>query len=165
MQDNIIIGFSKPKKFHILSWLIQKIDRTEFSHVYLKIHSKSIQRDLIYQASGLSVNFCGIRIFNDKNESIIEFIIIITPEEKIEILKLAVDLAGKPYGMKELIGIGIVRFLGLFNKKIKNPYADGSKTYICSELAATILLKLNFKFEELDSVTPKEIYEKLSKKD
>lgn len=161
MQDYIIIGFSTPRDFSTLSWIIKKVERTEFSHVYVKIFSKSLDRYLVYQASGLAVNFCGQDTFYAHNKDIAEFAIPVTPEQKIEILKKCVDLAGKPYGMKDLIGIGLVRLAGLVRWKIRNPFADGSKTYICSEIAATILLMLGFHFQELDSTTPTDVYEKL----
>jgi len=161
MQDYIIIGFSTHKSFNLLSWVIKKVERTDFSHVYVKIFSKSLDRYLVYQASGLAVNFCGQDTFYAHNKDVAEFAIAVTPEQKIEVLKKCVDLAGKPYGMKDLIGIGLVRLAGLIRWKIRNPFADGSKTYICSETAATILVVIGFKFEELDSTTPKDIYEKL----
>lgn len=161
MQDYIIVGFSSPRKFHVLSWIIKNVEHTDFSHVYIKIFSRSLDRYLVYQASGLAVNFCGQDTFYAHNRDIAEFAIPVTPEQKVEVLKKCVDLAGKPYGMKSLIGIGLVRLAGLVGWKIRNPFADGSKTYVCSECAATLLVILGFKFDELDSTTPKDIYEKL----
>lgn len=161
MQDSIIIGFSTHKSFNILSEIIKIAEHTAFSHVYIKIYSDSLQRWLIYQASGLTVNFVGQDVFHIKNKEIAEFTIPITPAQKIEILQIAIDLAGKPYGMKDLIGIGYVRVMGCFAQKVKNPFADGSKTYICSELAATLLTKIGIPFADLDSTTPKDVYDTL----
>lgn len=161
MTEYIIIGFSTPRTFNTLSWTIRKAERTDFSHVYVKIFSKSLDRYLIYQASGLTVNFCGQQTFYAHNKDIAEFAIPITTEQKVEILKKCVDLAGRPYGIKALIGIGLVRLASIFKWKIHNPYADGSKTYICSEITATLLILIGFKFNELDSITPKDIYDKL----
>lgn len=161
MQEYIIIGFSTHRTFNILSEIIKKVEHTDFSHVYIKLFSTSLDRYLIYQASGLSINFCGQATFYEKNKDIAQFLIAVTAEQKKAMLQLAVDLAGKPYGMKDLIGIGLVRFLAFFGKKIKNPFADGSKTYICSELAATLLVQLGIPFEDLDSTTPKDVYDTL----
>lgn len=159
MEDYIIVGFSTHKTFNVLSKLIQLVEHTDFSHVYIRFYSKSIDRYLIYQASGLQVNFCGLEHFYEKNKTIAEFRIKVDPETKRQLLMDAVDLAGKPYGMKDLIGIGLVRFCSLFKIKIKNPFADGSKTYICSELASTFLVKLGYTIQDLDSATPKDVYD------
>ena len=161
MQENIIVGFSTHSSFNLLSEIIKFTEHTNFSHVYIKIFSTSLNRWLIYQASGLVVNFVGQDVFHIKNKEIAEFLVPITTEQKIKILQLAVDLAGKPYGIKDLIGIGLVRLCSLIHWKIKNPFADGSKTYICSELAATILVQLGMSFDSLDSATPKDVYDKL----
>lgn len=161
MQDYIIVGFSTHRDFNLLSWLIKTVERTKFSHAYVQWYSASADRYLIYQASGLTVNFCGMDIFYKKNIDVAQFTIPITAAEKKQIIQMAIDLAGKPYGMKDLFGIAWVRFMGLFGKKVKNPFSDGAKTYICSELAATILTKIGFKFEDLDTTTPKDIYDKL----
>ena len=164
MSSYIIIGFSTHKKFSILSSLIKCIEGTKFSHVYLKFESKSINRKLIYQASGLTVNFCGNDIFYSKNKDIAQFVIPVTEEEKIKILQKCVDLCGKPYGIKELFGLGLVKICAIYGKKIKNPFQDRSRTYICSELIATILMTIGFTFKDLDSVSPKDLFNKLSSK-
>lgn len=161
MQDYIIVGFSTPKEFHTFPWIIRKVEKTEFSHVYFKVFSKSLNRYLIYQASGLQVNFVGQDTFYKTNKVIAEFTIPVTPEQKTTFLQKAVDIAGRPYGMKQVLGIGLVRAAAGINVKINNPWADGNHTYVCSELAADFLNDLGFEFEDLDNITPKDIYEKL----
>lgn len=160
----LIIGFSKPKKFKIISWIIRQTEKTLFSHVYLKFHSDNLDRDIVYQASGRQVNFVGSVMFLRYHESLIEFELEINDNEKQEILKTCIDKAGIPYGRKQLIGLGLVRFLALFGKKIRNPFSDNDTTYICSELIGYILVKyFNFKIEDLDSTSPKDIYLLLQK--
>jgi hypothetical protein len=161
MSNSIIVGFSTHKDFNILSWIIQKVEKTTFSHVYIRWYSATTDRQLTYQASGLAVNFCGQEVFYTKNVDIAQFSISITDAEKITILQTAIDLAGKPYGIMDLVGIGLVRLMALFGKKIKNLFRDEGNAYICSELVATILIKIGFKFEELSDVTPKDVYDKL----
>jgi len=49
--------------------------------------------------------------------------------------------------------------MSIFGKKVPNPFADGSKTYICSEVAGYILVKyFNYKIEDLDSLSPRDVY-------
>lgn len=159
MEDSIIIGFSTHRKFNILSWLICKVLKTDFSHVYVKWYSSKLDRWLIYQASGLKVNFVGQPLFLEDNKPVAEFLVKTTAAEKTDIMATAVDLAGKPYGMKQLIGMAWVYLCHAFGKRVRNPYSDGSKTFICSELAAAILVKLGTKIEDLDSISPKDLYD------
>ena len=35
----ITIGFSTHKKFAILAWIIKKVQKTKYSHIYLKFNS------------------------------------------------------------------------------------------------------------------------------
>jgi hypothetical protein len=161
MSNFIIVGFSTPKKTKIVPTIIKLVEHTSFSHVYIKIWSNTLKRYLVYQASGTTVNFCSTEIFDLKNKIIAEYKIEITEEQKINILQKCVDSVGKPYGVGSLVGLGLVRFCAMFGKKINNPFADGSKTYICSEIAATLLLSLGFSFDHLDNLTPKDIYNKL----
>ena len=157
----ITIGFSTHKKFAILAWIIKKVQKTKYSHIYLKFNSDSLQRTLIYQASGLEVNFCGDSVFLSKNKIIEEFELYFDNKEHTILLQKCVDLAGTPYGIKELMGIGIVKAAKLLDKNIKNPFADGDKSFVCSELIGTLLNMLGYDFDNLDSLTPKDIYEKL----
>lgn len=160
-QDYVIVGFSTPRKFHIFPWVIRKMEKTPFSHVYIKIFSKSTDRYLVYQSSGMQVNFVGQDIFYSINKDLVEFAFPVSADQKVKLLQTAIDLAGKPYGMKQVLGMGLVRLAKMVGIKINNPWADGSKTYICSELIATLLLDLGYKFEDLDNVTPGDIFEKL----
>jgi hypothetical protein len=160
-MKNLIIGFSTHKKPTILGSIIKLVEKTEFSHVYVKLYSESLDRQLIYQASGLLVNFVGEEVFYEKNKDIMTFNIPITKEQQTKLLQKAVDNCGKPYGIKDLFGIGLVRLGRLFGIRVKNPMADGSATYICSELASSILVELGFDFSNLDDITPKDLYDKL----
>lgn len=161
MKESIVIGFSTHREFNILSWFIRKVLKTDFSHVYIKWYSERLNRWLIYQASGLKVNFVGQPLFLEHNKPVAEFLISITEQQKTDMMATAIDLAGKPYGMKQLIGMGLVYLCKAFGKDIKNPFNDGSNTFVCSELAAVVLVKLGMKLEDLDSISPKDLYELL----
>jgi hypothetical protein len=164
-METIIVGFSTHKKFGIFPWLIKKVEKTPYSHVYLKFYSSKLDRDVIYQASGTKVNFVGTEIFNRDSVVIEEFSIDISDEVKTKTMRFCIDNAGIAYGMKQVLGIGIVRFFRLFNKEIKNPFSDGYKTEVCAELVGHILEDcLGNKLDiDLDTVGPKGIYDYVSK--
>ncbi len=43
--------------------------------------------------------------------------------------------AGKPYSIKEIFGLLWVLAMRGFGVKVKNPFRDGSHSYVCVELA------------------------------
>jgi hypothetical protein len=159
-MEKIIVGFSKPSKnikFPIVSWAIRLIERTPYSHVYIRWYSDSLERDIVYQASGTMVNFVGMNVFSEHAEPVHEFEIECSKETIKKTKQFAIDKAGYPYGVKQIVGILFVKIASLFGKKIKNPFADGGRTYVCSELVAEILKeKFGIKIEEdLDAAGPK----------
>lgn len=157
-KEYIIIGFSRPRKFKLLAWIIQKIEHSDYSHAYTKTYSDSLERWLIYQASGLEVNFEGKQKFYEKNEAIKEYLFQVDAETKQKFLQKAVDTIGTPYGIKQLIGIGIIRFGKFIGIKLKNPFRDGRATYVCSELVGELVQDLmDITIDDLDSLGPKEL--------
>lgn len=159
-MENITIGFSKSKKkFALYAWLIMWVEKTDFSHVYIKWHSDSIERDIYYQASGTAVNFMAQHIFEGHHQPVREIKLVVTSEQKNKIIQFAMDNVGVPYGWKPALGIAFVKLAALFGKKVKNPFADGIGTEFCSELGARILGILGYDLkEDYDSFGPGELY-------
>jgi len=160
-MEEIIIGFSKSKKkFALYAWLIMWIEKTDFSHVYIKWHSDSLDRNIYYQASGTAVNFMAQHIFEDHHVPVHEIKLSVTPEQKKLIVQFAMDNVGVPYGLKPAFGIALVKIAAIFGKKIKNPFSDGVGTEFCSELGARILGILGHDLkEDYDSFGPGELYD------
>jgi len=160
MTEKITIGFSKSKKkFAIYAWLIMWVEKTNFSHVYIKWHSDSLERDIYYQASGTAVNFMAQHIFEKHHAPVHEIELNVTPEQKKLIVQFAMDNVGVPYGLKPAIGIALVKVAMLIGKKIRNPFADGIGTQFCSELGARIMGILGYDLEEnYDSFGPGDLY-------
>lgn len=163
-METIVVGFSKPKKWKIFAWVIMKAYSIPYDHVYVKIHSDKYQRDLIYQASKLAVNFMGTEIFLKDNIVMDEFTVQITDENKTGLMQFAIDNVGKGYGVMEALGMGIVRVAELVGLKINNPFGDGGQTYVCSELAGYILEQYAGSSipKNLDDITPLDVYKYLS---
>jgi uncharacterized protein YycO len=137
-MDSITVGFSKPKVWKPFSWLIMTAYGTPFDHVYIRWHSNSLSRDVIYQASGMAVNFMGAQFFAN-NVVVDEFEVQLTPANKLAMIQFAMDNAGKPYGIKECFGLAWVRICSLFGKAVANPFTFDGSTYVCSELVGYIL--------------------------
>jgi len=160
-MSNIVVGFSKSRKFKLLSWLIRKAEHTAFSHVYVKIYDARIYRWMVYEASGLNTHCSTQDAFYLKNKEIAEFVVECSPETENEVLTTASDALNANYGIMQLIGMGLVRLCSSVGISIKNPFRDGRKTYVCSEYVGVLLNKLGYEVGDLDALTPKHIYELL----
>lgn len=158
LNETIYIGFSARKKWNFLSWFLQKCQRAAYSHVYVRFCSESLKRDLIYQASEMSVHFIGGDRFRDECDIIKEYPLLVSIEAKTKILQFAIDNAGRPYGWIELLGFGWVYLCRIFGRKVKNPLGDKNRSFICSELVANVLLELGYKIPgDLDTIAPVDI--------
>lgn len=160
---NIVIGFSRPKsKLAIIAHIIRLCEgRTPYSHVYLKWHSESLNRDLIYEAKGSGINFTSPIHFNEHVVVVKEFLIEVSEETKLKIMQYAIDNAREKYGVLQILGIGMVRLLRKLGINVKNPFTAGM---VCSELAGVVLNNfVGVKVEELDLAGPADIYKILER--
>jgi hypothetical protein len=157
-MKTITIGFSKSKKLiPVGSWIIRAYMRTPYSHVYLKFHSSSLERELIYEAVGGGVRFIGEKLWSEHAEEVASFDIQISDAHYKSLLQNCVDNSGVEYGFLQNIGIPLAK---LFNLK-SNPFQSGSN---CSEEICKILRLTGYMVEgKKDLVTPKDIYDILSK--
>jgi hypothetical protein len=159
LASRIVIGISKGKGFAPISWLIQLVERTPFSHAYVRWHADGLDRDMIYEARGAGVRFVGLPKFLEHNEIVAEYAFMVSDDAKTKLLRWAVDNAGKAYGRKQFVGFGLVRLLKVFGVRIKNPFGDGGAEYVCTELAAVALEELGLldKIDQ-DSEGPRELF-------
>jgi hypothetical protein len=156
----IYIGLSRHTDFAIFGRAIEWFEKTNFSHAYVRFYSESLNRSLIYQASGMSVNFTNIEHFNSINTTVKEYEILVSDEQYTQILQFCVDNVSKPYGLKSIFGILVYQ---IFGWKCINP--DKQESFICSELVCYILQMLGIINEpDLDYSTPKSVYNILNAK-
>lgn len=162
-MPQIIVGFSRHPGFAPLSWLICAVEGTPYSHAYIKIRSESLDRTLIYQATGIGVYFVGENHFNQVAIPIEEYVFEISDDARKRFLQKAIDKTGMPYGKLQILGIGIMRLAALFGKRISNPFKDGNAAYVCVELTDEALgeLGLLISEEDRDSIGLKELNAKV----
>jgi len=138
-MKTIIVGFSRPVKPMIFSNLIMWSDKTNYSHVYLKWEWKGIDRDIIYQASKLAVNFESNKTFETHSLAVEEYEVTLGDECHRKMMQFCMDNANKPYGIKEILGFAWVKIMAKLGKKCKNPFPSNGNTFVCSTLGAEIL--------------------------
>lgn len=149
MNKKLIIGFSKSIKiFRPYSCAIIFYDKLryradkEMSHLYGKFVSMSWDRNFIYQASGHKTNFTTEKNFITQNEIVEEYEIEVSEETLVKIGQIAVDREGKPYAVKQTIGIayiGLIWILTFGQVSLKNPFSDGDAEVNCIEEWVRIL--------------------------
>ena len=94
-MESIIVGFSRPKAwFEPFSWLIRAVTGSQFSHAYIRFYSEEYNRWLVYQASGLKVNFIGQTMFDGAETVYEEFTVPVTALTKKIAIQGAIDKCG-----------------------------------------------------------------------
>ena len=154
------IGFSKStKKLPLFSWAVRLWDGTPYSHCYTEFENRRHpELPLIYQASHDMMNFMSRPVFETENEVIEEFLIEVSDEAYDHLLYKAIQIVGKPYGVKQILGIVVAR---LFNLNY-NPFETKADTYICSEWCAIVLEELGYVLpKDRNLLTPKDIHKVL----
>lgn len=156
----LTILFTKSKKrLPLFSWLIRLIWDTEYSHTALVFHSKSYNRNLIYHASSVGLNFSSERVFNDQHEVVYSQEIEVSEEAYRNIIIQSIDLAGLKYGFLQSIGIGLAYLASKLGLPKSNPFADGRDKWVCSEWVAKALSEVYPEYKpDLETVSPKEVY-------
>jgi len=139
-MKQITIGFSKANtSFPIFSWLILWALKIPYSHVYLKYTDDYTERVVYYQASHDLVNYMGQSTFLGQETVIQEFVFNVSDTNMKTIRQFAIDQAGKPYGVMEIIGLAYVLICAKLGIKANNPFKDAGTTWICDQLVAGIL--------------------------
>lgn len=165
-MNKIVVGFSRPKNgFQPFSWLIRLAYWSQFSHAYVRFELEKIDRNIVFQASGMNVNFISDINFNNKEFVFKEFTFPIDIGKKKELLQFAIDQLGKPYSIKGIFGMGLVRIGELLHIKIDNPFKYDQTQDFCSEMTAYIAE--NFAGIVIDqpvaNLAPKDLYTILDK--
>lgn len=149
----IKIGFSRAKGFKPFSWLIMWYEKSDFSHVYIRLNTKW-NTQLIYQASGAQVNFMGIKYFESVAQIVEEFELEISEDDYNTLMEFCTYECGAPYSLKQIFGMAIA---DIFKLK-KNPFSSQNR-YVCSELvlrAFSSRFKISNDF--FDLAKPKDLY-------
>lgn len=160
----IVVGFSTPKKPWAFAAAIRWIDKTAYSHSYIRFESESWGVDFIYQQAGLATHFISGHKFEEINNVIREFSIPVTAEVYSDIGRICVTREGRGYGVRQVIGKGIVILLKKlsFGKiNIKNPLKDRDGSTDCIEEVARVLsesLSLDIPID-MDTVSVKPFYD------
>lgn len=133
-MKHVVIELTKPRKVAPLSWLIRIITDAEYSHI--RFSWEKLDRTIIYEASGSHVRFLGTFVQKDYEVRVVNsFDLVLTDEEFDKLEGVCIDFAYTKYGLWQLIGMGLQKVLGLSG----NPFPNGKRAVVCSELVARVL--------------------------
>lgn len=138
------IGFSRPRKWMPLSWLIMKWMRTDYSHTFFITVISGVEMVVHAHVSG--VDIMPKSRFIEKNK--ITWSVAYGSDDKA--MTFAMNNIDAKYGWASLL-------MHPFGVKFR----DGRKTMTCSEFLARAC---DMKFDDLDSVTPAQIKEYLEQR-
>lgn len=129
-MGKVYVGFSYHKK-NLLSRIIKAVQGSAYSHVYIRRESK--YGPLIYQASGLAVNFMNAETFFACNVAVEEYEFDLRDDQHDKMMKFMVKYAGRPYDLKALFKILAITAARKIGWKL---HFDSNKDsmFICSEL-------------------------------
>lgn len=155
----INIGFSKPAKPTLHGNLIMFIDNCEFDHAYIRYHSNSLDRDIIYQSIWKGVEFVGNSVFRSLATPVEEYELDITDFQYKSLMQFCIDNSGKSYDLLGVLGLGLSKILKKIHININNPVSNGTNLEFCSEIIARCLNQVDSKDFSLDAenVSPKDL--------
>ena len=157
----IIIGFSRSKHWYkVGSKLIRLAEKTNFSHVYLRIQDSLTDEPMVYQASLGSVNTQHFDVFKENNIVVEEVKLYVTVEQFHTILKFLQQNMGKKYSKLQIAILTVMKLLGR-----KTPiFTYDNDEFICSELGYNVLQLLGlYPKENVDYKTPSDVRRELQK--
>ena len=111
---------------------------------------------IIYEASGSGLKFIGPKARGHWPVTICStYDFNLTLDQYREMVKLCMTYASVDYGKKQILGVALVHIFGLK----RNPFSDGLKSQVCSEIVGTFLQNIvGLKIEvDLDIAGPREI--------
>ena len=133
----VIVGFSVPKGVRLpwYSWIIRKVIKKPFSHVYVRWESRGADTHIAYHASGTKVHFLNGKKFRDTVRPVKEYRTFIPRGDYKKLIQVCMRQTGEDYGKTHAISIGLSTLArNYLSKDIRNR----EKGWACSSLVAHI---------------------------
>lgn len=133
----IKIGFSTPKIFNPISWLVRKITKSRCSHAWFLYYDRDFDMQMVMEAHEVGFRILPLDRF-EKHNSIVK---ILQPAYDIDLglKKVAHQYLGSPYDFMGLLGMAWVALGRALKKVWKNPFRS-SKYVFCSEAVVRAML-------------------------
>lgn len=135
------VGFSTPKAFNPVSWLVRKFTGAACSHAWFLYYDKDWGFDVVLEAHELGFRLLPYEHFKRQNNIIALFI----PKMDIDVglARVAKEFLGRAYDFGGLLGMSVVLLGRFLKRKWRNPF-QSSKAAFCSEACVLALLYSDF---------------------
>ena len=124
------VGFSTPKFFNPVSWLVRKFTGSRASHAFFVYRDADFNMDMVMEAHELGFRLTPFEHFQKNNK----IVALITPKNNIDegLRVIAHRYLGSMYDYAGLVGMAVVMVGRWLKRKWSNPFR-GSKLVYCSE--------------------------------
>jgi hypothetical protein len=135
MSNVVSIGFSTPKSFNPVSWIIRKLTKSRASHTWFLYYDADFEMWMVMEAHELGFRLIPFERFRNRNEVVAIFT---TKTSLSDGLKWAAKWLGTAYDFGGLIGMAWVVLGRILKRRWRNPLQN-SHAMFCSEMALTVL--------------------------
>lgn len=149
-MKTVIVGFSRPVSPTLFSKAIMWSDKTQYDHAYVKWNWSQIDRDIIYQASSLAVNFESNLTFASHSIPVEEYEFQLEDNVHSQFMQFCMDNSNKPYGVLEIVGFAYLKILKMMGITVGNPFPSNGNSYFCSQIVV-LLLQLSDEVQLLEN--------------
>lgn len=124
------IGFSTPKHFNPVSWVVRMFTKSRASHAFFVYHDVDFDMQMVMEAHELGFRLTPYDHFTRHNK----IVKLVQPKNSIDVgLRIVANrYLGSMYDYAGLIGMMVVLVGRWFHRKLRNPFR-GSKYVFCSE--------------------------------
>jgi len=165
-----VIGASRPRAkgiANIKPSIHMYFEECDYSHIHLEFPAGTFMDDpIFFEARNGQVNYTNVDTFDKKTIEVRRYKVPCTQKEMNDVLKFCWKYCGIDYGENQLTGAVISQLAEYVGVKIKNPFADGMRTEICSSVASRIMKISGIEvLGDIESKNPKDVIELLENGD
>lgn len=154
----VIIGFSTPRRFNVLSWAIRKITGSRASHAWLRVVDPLFHLDMVMEAHTTGMRLIPRAVFEKGNA----VVALAYPQGDFSTaLGKAGKFLGRKYDFEGLLGMAWVLLGRWLHRKWRNPL-NSTKALFCSEAVVEMLQAAKYPGAErlaADSTSPEDLLE------
>lgn len=143
------VGFSTPRAFNPVSWLVRKFTGSRASHAFFVYFDENFDMEVVLEAHELGIRLLPLKHFERSNR----IVKLVAPTHPIDegLRKVGQRYLGSAYDFAGLIGMALVMFGRWLERRWKNPFR-GSKSVYCSE-SVIMAMKASPGYESLSLST------------
>jgi len=134
----LTIGESRPKTWKPLASLIMLVEGSDASHFFVSWRCTNLDVRKVGEARGSGGRLISNNEFKRTNRVVRGHQYEVSEETLFKVEKFLWENL-KGYAYKQIIGILWMRIVGLLGIKISNPFRDGARSMVCTEVVLRVI--------------------------